>query len=194
MKKILGLALLGAAALAAPAEAHTFGAAGAGLAEGAAHPISGLDHLMAMVAVGLWGAQTGGRARWAMPLAFVAAMVLGGALGMTGFVLPGVETGIAGSVLILGALIALAARMPLAAGLGLIALMGVFHGHAHGAEMPETASPLLYALGFVAVTAALHAAGVIAGTAALKAVWMSRALRLAGAAVAVSGLIMVSGF
>lgn len=194
MMKFLGLALLGAAAVAAPADAHTLGAAGAGLAEGAAHPISGLDHLMAMVAVGLWGAQTGGHARWTLPLAFVAAMVLGGALGASGLGLPMVETGIAGSVLILGALIALAARLPMTAGIALIALMGVFHGHAHGTEMPETASPLLYGLGFVMVTAGLHAAGVIAGFAALQATWMTRALRVAGAAAAASGLVMVAGF
>ncbi len=173
---------------AAEAQAHV-GVHGVGLAAGMMHPFSGLDHLLAMIAVGAWAAQQGGRARWAVPLAFVAMMVAGGAWGGLGNWLPGIESGIAASVLVLGLLIAFSARLPLAAGMALAGAFALFHGYAHGAEMPAIANAWLYALGFVLSTALLHAAGLGAGL-AIKAGLM----RLGGAGLAFAGMWMLAGF
>ncbi|MDH4655223.1 MULTISPECIES: HupE/UreJ family protein [unclassified Pseudomonas] len=131
----------------------------AGMMSGIAHPISGLDHLLAMLAVGLWAAQQQGPARWALPLTFVGTMLLGGLLGFAGVEMPLMETGIAGSVLALGLLVALAVRPPLWLAVGLTVAFALAHGVAHGLELPDLSSPLGYAAGFVAATAALHAAG-----------------------------------
>ena len=120
---------------------------------GFAHPLSGWDHLLAMIAVGLWAAQLGGRARWLVPSAFVGVMALGAALGHAGLMFPGVEQGIAASVLVLGLLIATAVRLPVAAGMALVGLFAGFHGIAHGAEMPATAGGLSYGAGFILATA-----------------------------------------
>lgn len=186
-----------AVALPGAAWAHTFGAHDAGFAHGFLHPVGGWDHLLAMVAVGLWAAQRGGAALWALPLAFVGTMVAGGALALAGIELPQVETGILLSVVVLGGLIAAQARLPLAASVGLVALFAVFHGHAHGAEMPEAAAPALYALGFVVATALLHAAGLAAALGVLRTLrdrvgaWTLRgsgvAVGLGGVALAVLG-------
>ena len=135
------------AAWGVPAEAHLLNAGGAGAAQGFAHPFSGLDHILAMVAVGLWAAQIGRRALWVLPLAFPLAMAAGGLLGMGGIAVPGVETGIGASVMLLGLLIALVARPPLALATVLVVLFAIFHGHAHGTELPQAASPVLYGLG-----------------------------------------------
>jgi urease accessory protein len=184
----VGLAALAAVALApVPAFAHVGVGPTSGFGNGLLHPLTGIDHLAAMVAVGLWAAQQGKRAVWAVPLAFVATMALGGALGMAGLALPYVEQGIAASVLVLGVLIAAAARLPLAAGMLLVAVFALFHGHAHGAEMPSTASGLAYGAGFVAATALLHACGVGLGL-TLKKLERPAALRFAGAAVALCGV------
>ena len=131
----------------------------AGLLAGLAHPVFGLDHLLAMLAVGLWAAQQQGQARWALPLTFVATLLLGGLFGFAGVEMPLMETGIAGSVLAIGLLVALAARPPLAIAAGLTALFALVHGVAHGLELPALASPWGYATGFVVATAALHGAG-----------------------------------
>jgi urease accessory protein len=173
----------------AGAEAHLLGAHGAGLAQGLAHPFAGIDHLLAMVAVGLWAAQRGGRALWAVPLAFVAMMALGGALGIAGAPLPLVEPGIAGSLVVLGLLVALALRLPLAAAMAVVGAFAVFHGHAHGTELPEAMAPVAYAAGFVLATAALHGVGVAAGLALRRP--MGQALvRASGAGVALAGLAL----
>jgi len=172
-----------------PALAHVGVGPTSGFSNGFLHPLGGFDHLCAMIAVGLWAAQQGKRAVWAVPLAFMAMMALGGALGMAGLALPFVEQGIAASVLVLGVLIAAAARLPLAAGVLLVAAFAVFHGHAHGAEMPRTASGLAYGAGFVAATALLHAFGVGLGL-SLKKLDKPRVLRLAGAAVAMCGVAL----
>jgi urease accessory protein len=145
-----------------------------------------------MIAVGLWAAQQGKRAVWAVPLAFTATMALGGALGMAGVALPFAERGIAASVLVLGVLIAAAARLPLASGVLLVAVFAVFHGHAHGAEMPRTASGLAYGAGFVAATASLHALGIAIGL-SLEKLDRPRVARLAGAAVALCGAVLFMG-
>ncbi|MCS6780407.1 MAG: HupE/UreJ family protein [Geminicoccaceae bacterium] len=181
------LAVLLLSAVAGPAAAHTFGAAGAGLAQGFLHPLGGWDHLLAMLAVGVWAAQLGGRAIWAAPAAFVTGLVLGAVMGMAGIGLVAVETGILASLVIVGLLIALAIRLPLAGGLALVALFGLVHGHAHGTELPEAASPLLYAVGFVAASVLLHAAGVALGTAARRYA-LPLLPRLGGGAVAAAGL------
>ena len=138
---------------------------GAGLAHGFAHPFGGVDHIAAMVAVGLLAARLGGRALWLVPASFVAAMAVAGVAGMAGMTLPYAETGIAISVGVLGAIAAFGIAMPVAAAMGLVAFFAVFHGYAHGIEMPETASGLAYGAGFVAATAALHAIGIALGLA-----------------------------
>lgn len=175
---------------AAEAQAHA-GLHGAGFASGVAHPFTGLDHLLAMVAVGLWAAQLGGKARWAVPAAFVAMLGVGGALGMLGVNLPGVEEGIAASVLTLGLLIAFSTRLPLAAGMALAGAFAIFHGHAHGAEMPSVAAPWLYALGFIFSTILLHGVGLGAGM-AMKTK-LDRLVRLGGTALTFTGVWMLAG-
>lgn len=130
-----------------------------GLMAGIGHPIGGLDHLLAMLAVGLWAAQQKDAARWALPCTFVGTMLIGGLLGFEGLNLPALESGIAASVLALGLAVALAVRPPLFMAVGATALFALFHGVAHGLELPEMSSPVAYAVGFVTATAALHAAG-----------------------------------
>lgn len=130
-----------------------------GLIAGIAHPVTGLDHLLAMLAVGLWAAQQQGAARLALPCTFVGTMLIGGLLGFEGLEIPLMETGIAASVLALGLCVALAVRPPLAIAMATTALFALAHGVAHGLELPELSSPWWYAAGFVAATAALHAAG-----------------------------------
>jgi urease accessory protein len=187
MRNLQRFGLLAAAmTAAAPAFAHTGVGPAAGFGRGFMHPLGGIDHLAAMIAVGLWAAQQGKRALWSVPLAFVAMMALGGAIGMAGVSLPFVEQGIAASALVLGVLIAAAARLPLAAGVLLVAAFAVFHGHAHGAEMPATASGLAYGAGFIAATALLHAVGAALGV-VLRKLGRPRVLRLAGAAVVFCG-------
>jgi len=175
--------------LAAPlARAHP-GHGPMGLAAGFVHPLTGWDHLLAMVAVGLWSVQLGGRARWALPLTFVSAMILGAAAGIAGLTPPGLETGILASVLILGLMVAAAARLPLGLGLGLVALAGAFHGAAHGAEMPLQADNLRFLAGMVMATALLHAVGVGAGTAAVHR--RPALVRWAGAGIVGAGAAML---
>ncbi len=130
---------------------------------GLAHPLSGLDHMAVMVAVGLWAALKGGRALWAWPAAFVGVMLLGGALGMMQVAMPFVEPGILASVVVLGLLVAVAADLPVGLGAAVIGLFALFHGHAHGAEVPGTDGGLLYMAGFAATTALLHGIGIAAG-------------------------------
>lgn len=172
------------------AYAHTPGAAGAGLAEGFAHPLLGLDHVLAMVAIGLWAAQLGGRALWQVPLSFVAMMAVGGAVALAGLDLPGIEFGVLGSLLALGGLVAAAARLPVGLGAGLVGFFALFHGIAHGAEMPEAASATLFALGFMAATGLLHGVGVALGVYSRsgRTAWVVRA---GGAGVAMTGLILL---
>ncbi len=180
-----GLVLLPAAAL-----AHTGHTAVSGLAAGLAHPLAGWDHLLAMLAVGLWAGQLGGRAAWSLPLAFVVLMLAGGALGMAAWGLPLAETGILASLVVLGLLVAGALRLPLQLGLPLVGLFAVFHGVAHGGEIPALASGAAYSTGFALSTAALHFAGI--GTAvALKRVRGGLALRAAGAGVALGGVALL---
>lgn len=142
------------------ANAHTGVGDPNGFWHGLAHPISGLDHILAMVAVGLWAAQMGGKALWIVPSAFVIAMAGSSVLGSFGLPLPVIEQGILASDFILGFLILFAARLPLAVSIGIVSILAIFHGYAHGAEMPEAASGLTYGIGFIISTAALHLAGI----------------------------------
>ncbi|MFU8763701.1 MAG: HupE/UreJ family protein [Haliea sp.] len=181
-----GLCLL----LASHAQAHSAAEIGGGFISGLLHPVLGWDHVAAMVAVGLWGAFLGAPALWLLPVVFPLVMAFGGALGLLGIPLPSVEIGIALSALILGAMILLAARPPLwLAGL-IVAAFAVFHGHAHGTELPEAVSPLAYSLGFVIATGLLHLAGIGFG---LLVRWPAGrlAVRAGGAVIAVAGGIFL---
>jgi urease accessory protein len=152
---------------------------------GVLHPLGGLDHLLAMVAVGIWAAQLGGRARWAVPAAFMAALAAGAALGAGGLTFGWMEQAIAASVLALGLLVISAARLPLTAGMALAAFFALFHGVAHGSEIPANASGLGYGSGFLVATAALHAAGVGLGMLTARAPqWVRQS---AGASLVLAG-------
>ncbi|MBI3113543.1 MAG: HupE/UreJ family protein [Rhodospirillales bacterium] len=158
MFRVFSAALALIAFAAAPAEAHTIDTGGA-LAHGFAHPITGLDHVLAMVAVGLWAAHLGGRARWLVPASFVVVMAVAGGLGVAGFAPPSVETAIALTVVALGALIFARVRMPAVLGMAVVGSFALFHGLAHGLEAPDLAG-LGYGAGFVAATAILHGLGL----------------------------------
>lgn len=188
IRRSLALAAL-AAAVPAAAFAHAGGGSGGGLAAGLAHPVGGADHLLAMVAVGLWAAQAGGRAAWAAPLAFVLALAAGAGLALAGWPVPAVEPLILASVVVLGAAVALALRPALAAALPAVALFGLAHGAAHGLEAPVSGLAG-YGLGFVLATAALHAFGfalgrLLAGGVLLRG--LGGATAAAGVALAVAG-------
>ena len=156
---------------------------------GFGHPLSGLDHLLAMVAVGLWAAQLGGRARWWVPATFVSFLALGAAIGHNGLVPSGVEQMIAASLLVLGIMVVMAKRLPLSAGLGLTALFGAFHGFAHGAEIPESSGGISYGLGFIVATVALHGVGLALGQlSAQRSIWFTR---FAGVGVAACGAVLL---
>jgi urease accessory protein len=172
------------------AAAHTVGAHGAGFATGVAHPLAGLDHMLAMFAVGLWAAQLGGRAYWSVPLAFVSMMALGAVVATTGLTLPAVESGIAASVLILGLLIAFSARMPIPLGMVLVGVFALFHGHAHGTELPQAASAASYGLGMLLATIGLHVTGLGAGILFQRTAVL---LRIGGAMIAAAGALMWGG-
>jgi urease accessory protein len=167
------------------AQAHP-GHGESGFIHGAMHPLTGLDHILAMVAVGLWAVQLGGRALWSVPLSFVSVMVIGGALGMAGMPLPFVEPSILASIFILGLLIATATRVPVAAGMLIVGLFALFHGHAHGAEMPSGVGGLAYGAGFALSTALLHCCGV-AGGIFMGKIASSQWLRAGGLAIVVAG-------
>ena len=168
----------------AVAFAHT-GHDHSGLLAGLAHPVFGLDHLLAMLAVGLWAAQQRGAARWALPLTFVGSMLIGGLLGFSGLQIPLMETGIAASVLAFGLLVAVAIRLPMLVAITLTALFALTHGVAHGLELPELVSPWGYAAGFVFATAALHASGYALVRLLPQAA--APVVRVLGAASAVTG-------
>jgi urease accessory protein len=179
------LALL-AAGWAQAASAHIQQAETTGLLTGLLHPVSGLDHVLAMVAVGLWGAQLGVPAIWVLPVAFPLVMAMGGLLGFLGVPVPGVEVGIAASAIVLGAAVAFELRAPLVVAALLVGCFAIFHGHAHGTELPPGQSALLYSMGFVIATGCLHALGIGIGTVHSRP-WGRQLLRVAGVAVAAGG-------
>jgi urease accessory protein len=189
------VATLAAALLPTAALAHTGVGEAGGFALGFWHPIGGLDHVLAMVAVGAFAARLGGRALWIVPTAFVAMMAVGGFAGMEGVALPFVETGIALSVVVLGLAVALGWKLPAAAASALVGLFAVFHGHAHGAEMPADASGLGYAAGFMLATASLHVAGIGLGIAVGKIGARSKlVLQAGGGAMALAGVALMGGY
>jgi urease accessory protein len=173
--------------------AHTGEGVAGGFASGFLHPVFGLDHVVAMVAVGLWGAFLGMPAIWLLPIVFPLVMAFGGALGVAGVPLPGVETWIAASAVVLGLCVALALRPPLWVAALIVGAFAIFHGHAHGTELPEAASPLAYALGFVVATGLLHLCGIGLG---LLSRWSAGryAVQAGGAAIAVVGLAFLTGY
>ena len=166
--------------------AHMIGSGG-GFMAGLNHPVLGFDHLLAMLSVGILSAQMGGRAIWTVPATFVLVMIVGGILGMEGIHLMSVETGIALSVLVLGIALAAEKKLPPLLAMLFVGIFALFHGHAHGTEMPYLAEPLLYASGFVVGTAAIHIVGVSIGVAADK-LRLGRALRYLGFGIAGVGL------
>ncbi|MGR9116918.1 MAG: HupE/UreJ family protein [Gammaproteobacteria bacterium] len=182
----LGLTFL---AYAAQAEAHTFGAEGAGLLAGMAHPFIGVDHLLAMLAVGIWAGQLDRDGVWRIPLVFIGMMCVSALMAAYGPALPLLELGIAMSVLILGILVLSAARLPIGMDVLLIGILAIGHGYAHGLEIPEAASELLYGAGFVLATALLHMMGITLGLIARRNQWLTRT---GGLALALSGLYLVS--
>jgi urease accessory protein len=187
---IVGLLLTSTAAY-----AHTGVGDTTGFAHGFSHPISGLDHVLVMVAVGLFAAHLGGRALWLVPLSFVSMMVVGGAVGMAGIELPFVEIGIALSVIVLGAAVAFGLHLPTIAAMALVGLFAIFHGHAHGMEMPESASGLAYAAGFVIAPAMLHICGIGLGLllGRLGEARGTRISRVVGGAMSVTGVAILVG-
>lgn len=151
-------------ALTQPALAHEQAGVAGGLVSGLLHPVTGVDHLIAMVAVGIWGAQLGAPAIWILPITFPLVMGVGGVLGVLHVPLPMPEAMIAASAVMLGVAVAARLRLPFAAATVIVAVFAVFHGHAHGAELPRAANALAYGVGFVTATGLLHLCGIVIGT------------------------------
>ena len=179
--------------IAHPALAHTGTDVAGGLVSGFLHPMAGADHLVAMVAVGLWGSQLGNPAIWILPIAFPLVMAFGGLLGIAGVALPVPELMIALSAVGLGAMVALRARVPLGAAMALVSVFAIFHGYAHGVELPAAANPMAYGVGFVVATGSLHLLGILIGT-LQRLVWGGIAVRGLGAGIAVlGGFFLIAG-
>jgi urease accessory protein len=172
------------------AQAHILAGETGGFLSGLKHPLSGLDHIVAMVSVGLWGAQLGKPAIWALPVTFPPVMAVGGFLGLVGIPLPGVEVGIAASAILLGAAVLCEARPPLSLAAVLVGTFAIFHGYAHGAELPPGDSGLLYSLGFIVATGFLHGCGIAVGL-IHRWRWGQQVLRLAGGAVLTTGSVFL---
>ena len=191
MKNLHRVMLAAALSLAAgSAFAHQGSGVAGGFASGFAHPLHGGDHAIAMVAVGLWAALLGRRAIWVLPLVFPMVMALGGALGISGLHIAGVETGIALSAVVLGAMIAFAARPSLRVAGAIVAAFAIFHGYAHGVELPQATDPVAYGFGFIAATGLLHLAGIAFG---LMVRWPAgqAAVRSGGATIALAGTALL---
>lgn len=174
------------------AHAHSEHGSSGGFLSGLLHPVSGGDHIVAMVAVGLWGAILGAPALWLLPVVFPLVMALGGALGVAGLPLPAVETGIAVSGIVLGLLVLLTVRAPLWVAALIVGAFAIFHGYAHGTELPVAADPIAYAVGFVIATGCLHLAGIAVGSlwGRPTAQW---AVRGSGAIIAAIGAAYLAG-
>lgn len=177
----------------APASAHEIHSGG-GFMSGFNHPVLGFDHLLAMLSVGMLSTQLGGRAIWTVPLAFVTFMLVGGLLGLYAIAVPFVEIGIALSVLLLGLAIAFDRQLPLLFAMAFVGVFAIFHGHAHGTEMPALASPMLYALGFLCGTAVIHLGGVMIGLGMQRITGQRKLMRISGAAIAAMGGYLLAGF
>lgn len=169
-----------------PAHAHGIAGAG-GFITGFNHPVLGFDHLLAMLSVGILSTQLGGKAIWKVPAAFVLFMLFGGILGLFSISVPFVEGGIALSVLLLGLALVFDRKLPILFAMLFVGVFAIFHGHAHGAEMPELASPILYALGFMAGTTVIHLGGVVLGIGMQKLSAKRRMIRASGVGIAAIG-------
>lgn len=174
-----------------PALAHAPGGAVGGLASGFSHPLLGFDHLLAMFAVGLWGSQIGGRAVWSLAVVFPLVMALGGIAGVRGIGIGPVEVGIAASVFVLGLAIVMRWRAPEVVGLVIVGAFALYHGHAHGTELPTAADPVAYGVGFVISTGLIHVAGIVFGLVVgrLADGWVARG---AGGTIAVFGAYLLA--
>jgi urease accessory protein len=194
MKRSLILGTIAAAVTATPALAHTGAGPASGLIAGFGHPVGGLDHILAMVAVGILATRLGGKSVWTVPAAFVGMMLVGGLAGLSGISMPFVEIGIAGSVVVLGIVIAAGRKLPMTTAMAMVGVMAIFHGHAHGTEMPLDANGLQYAAGFAIATALLHAAGLAIGLGAEKiaARFAPTAIRTGGALIAAAGATLLA--
>ena len=182
---LLGLALAPAVAL-----AHDETGQAAGFLSGLSHPVSGLDHVLAMIAVGLWGVVLGPPAIWVLPVAFPLVMAVGGLMGLLGVPVPGVEIGIAVSAIVRGVMVLAEVRPAIWVAAAIVAFFAIFHGHAHGRELPAGTSALLYSLGFVVATGLLHAVGIVLGVAHRWAAGR-QAVRVAGGGVALAGIFFL---
>ena len=174
------------------AHGHEGGGITGGFISGFSHPLLGWDHVAAMVAVGLWGAFLGNPAIWVLPVVFPLVMAFGGALGVMGVPIPSIETGIAVSAIVLGAMVALAVRPPLVIAAVLVGMFAIFHGHAHGTELPGAANPLSYSAGFVISTGMLHLSGIAFG---LLVRWPAGkiAVRTFGVIISLAGVGFLTG-
>ena len=187
------LSLISVALIPSVAFAHTEGGVAGGFVSGFEHPLTGLDHIVAMVAVGLWGAFLGTPAVWLLPVIFPVVMALGGAMGVLGIPLPGVEIGIAMSGILLGAMVALAAKPPIWVASVLVGVFAIFHGHAHGTELPEAANAMTYAAGFVIATGLLHISGIAFGL-LTRWPWGALAVRAGGGVISIIGFGFLTGY
>ena len=194
-KKVLGLSAMFMLAAVSGAEAHVGVGIAGGTVAGFTHPVAGLDHVLAMIAVGVLAAQQGGKALWFIPLTFVAMMLVGGAVGVAGVAVPFVEQGILGSIIILGFVVALGRAMSIPLAMAMVGVFALFHGHAHGTEMPMDASGVLYGLGFAIATALLHVSGIGAATSVQKFVRQTAPVwvRVCGGTIATVGMAMLAG-
>lgn len=192
MIRRIPLALAALAATAAPAFAHLNPEEHGSFMAGFSHPLFGLDHILVMVAVGLWAAQIGGKALWGVPAAFVATMAIGFGLALAGVDLPFVEPAILASVVALGLLVAMAVKLDTAASAAIVAVFALFHGHAHGGEL-GSAGALEFGAGFVVATALLHVAGIGLGFGIARLSGGGAAARILGAVTALAGLVLAFG-
>ena len=196
MKRFVQLAVLALCLAPTAAVAHVGVGSTSGFVHGFMHPMSGLDHQLALILVGLFAYQLGGRALWLVPLTFVSVMALGGFLGVMGVPIPFVEVGIALSVVLLGAIVAIGVRAPLAVAMGAVGLFAIFHGHAHGSEMPLDASGLEYGVGFMLATAVLHAVGIGIGflIGMSSKTFGNNVYRIAGGLASMAGVALLLGY
>jgi urease accessory protein len=190
--KISAAALLLTFGLAAPATAHTTAGVAGGFTTGFMHPLFGWDHVVAMVAVGLWGAFLEKPAIWLLPVVFPMVMAFGGAMGVLGVPLPAVEAGIAASAIVLGLMVALALKPPIAVAAAIVGAFAIFHGHAHGTELPHAANAVAYSAGFVLATGLLHLAGIAFGT-LIRFPAGRVVVRATGGAIAAVGVAFLTG-
>ena len=194
IRSILRLGAVAITLLPITASAHVGVGDTHGFMHGFSHPLSGVDHILAMVAVGLFAAQLGGRAVWLVPMTFVSVMALAGVAGMAGVKLPFVEIGIGMSVVVLSLAVAFQLNVPTLVAMALVGFFAIFHGHAHGAEMPESASGFEYGVGFVCATALLHTIGVGLGLAIGQAgkIYSRRIVQIGGGAMAIAGIAILT--